>query len=431
MAQGSTGDHARGRAEAGRAGREPGHRRSRRRWLDPRDNSLNLIRLLLALAVLVSHAFAIAGLPEPTLADKHLGSWAVIGFFVISGYLITGSRLRSDGARYLINRVARIFPGFVVSLVVVAFGFAPVAYVVQNGGLDGFLTTGTTPLAHVYGNLTLRISDYSVAGTLADVPYPNAWNGSLWSLYYEFLCYIVVGVVGGLAVVRRRAWPMVVLFAASVLVYALLPQLLPYLGGTDLPLLFELLPYFLGGAVVFVLKERLSLRAPAALGALAAGCALILVGPVWAGQLTAPLFTYGILWVAAAVRVPQVLQVHDLSYGVYVYAFPVTQLLVLAGVHRHGVLLLIAAATAVTVLVATASWFLVERPARDAAARRRVAPPRVEPVVTGRAEQLHEVSATPVRGGRPAPRTVAALVPAPATSPMETTVPAPGGRLLV
>jgi peptidoglycan/LPS O-acetylase OafA/YrhL len=392
------------------------------------------------MAVLVSHSFPIAGLPEPTLAGKHLGSWAVIGFFVISGYLITGSRLRSDGARYLINRVARIFPGYVVSLVVVAFGFAPVAYAVEHGGLDGFLTTATTPLAHVYGNLTLRISDYSVAGTLTDAPYPNVWNGSLWSLYYEFLCYVVVGVVGSLVIVRRRAWPMVALFAVSVLLYAELPRLQPYLGGSDMALLFELLPYFLGGAVVFVLKERMSLRAPAALAALAVGGAVVWVGPEWSSQLTAPLFTYAVLWLASVVRVPRLLQVHDLSYGVYVYAFPVTQLLVLAGVHRHGVLLLDVAATAVTLVLAAASWFLVERPTRDAAARRRVAPVpadpvpagplRAGPVVTG-SGPTGALPVTPAPAGWSFPVTATGPLPAPATAPMAVAAAAPGARLPV
>ena len=397
-----------------------------RRVLDPKDNSLNLVRLVLALAVLVSHLFPLSGLGEdPHWAGESLGGWAVIGFFALSGYLITGSRLRSDGGRYLISRVARIFPGYLVSLLVVALVFAPVAFVVQHGTIDGFLTTPTTPLTYVHDNALLRVEHWSVAGTLAESPYPGAWNGSVWSLYFEFLCYIVVGVAAVVPVVRRRAWPIIAMFAVSVVVHAQMPRVSAYLGGGDFALLMKLLPYFLGGAVLFVLKERTSLRWHWALLALVVALGTVLWQPVWGGQLAAPLFTYVLLWVGAALPAPRVLQVHDLSYGMYVYAFPVTQLLVLLGVHEHGLVLLGLAVTGLTSVLAAASWFLVERPSRDALARVRVGARADAPAGTGRPAQPVPVP-SPARVPVPVPvHTVAAAprlpLPRPETAP--TTAP--------
>jgi peptidoglycan/LPS O-acetylase OafA/YrhL len=362
--------------------------RGRRRpavTLDPRRNSLNLIRLVLASAVLVAHTVPLSGRGEgPTWAGEGLGGWAVIGFFVLSGYLITGSRLRSDGGRYLINRVVRIFPGFLVSLVVVAFAFAPVAYLVERGSLEGFLTTPTTPLAHLFDNALLRMDDYSVAGTLASAPYPGVWNGSLWSLYFEFLCYIVVGVVAVVPVVRRRAWPIVTLFLLSVLVHATMPVVSVYLGGNgEFVLLMRLLPYFLGGAVLFVLKDRCPLRWSLAVPALVLALGAIAWQPAWGGQLAAPLFAYVLLWLGAVLPSPRAVVEHDVSFGVYVYAFPVSQLLVLFGGHTHGLLLFNVLVVAATLVFATLSWLYVERPARDAVAAqgRRARATRVpEPV---------------------------------------------------
>ncbi|MEK8228038.1 acyltransferase family protein [Oerskovia sp. M15] len=142
--------------------------------LDPRNNSLNLIRLVLALLVLVAHSYPIAGAGHgPTIAQENLGGWAVIGFFALSGYLITGSRLRTTFGVYLTHRVARIFPAFIVCLVVVAIGFAPIGYVLQNGTISGFLTTPNTPANYVFTNSGLKMFDYSVAGTLRDVPFPG------------------------------------------------------------------------------------------------------------------------------------------------------------------------------------------------------------------------------------------------------------------
>ncbi|HYH24690.1 MAG TPA: acyltransferase [Blastococcus sp.] len=377
-------DRADGLSSARRLPRSADPRR-RSAPLDPRNNSLNLIRLLLAVAVLVSHTFPLSGQEhEPGWAGESLGGWAVIGFFTVSGYLIAGARLRSEGGRYLINRIARIMPGFLVSLLVVAFGFAPLAYAVERGTLDGFLTTPTTPLDHLFSNALLDMQAYGVAGTLSGVPYPGDWNGSLWSLYFEFLCYIVVGVVATVPVVRRQAWPLVTLFLASVVVHAQIARFSVYLGGDgDFVMLMKLLPYFLGGAVLFVLKERLPLRWQGALPALVVALGVVAWQPAWGGQLAAPLFTYVLLWAAAAVPSPRWIRINDLSYGVYIYAFPVTQLLALAGLHGLGLVPFTAAIVAGTLVLAGFSWFFVERPARDLVARAsrtdRTAPPGTQP----------------------------------------------------
>lgn len=93
--------------------------------LDPRNNSLNLIRLILALAVLVHHSWPLTGAAdEPVFAGETLGGWAVSGFFVISGYLITGSRFSHGLGDYLVHRIARIMPAFIVCLLTMVIFFS-------------------------------------------------------------------------------------------------------------------------------------------------------------------------------------------------------------------------------------------------------------------------------------------------------------------
>lgn len=336
--------------------------------LDPRDNSLNLLRLVLALVVLVSHSFPMSGREEPSVAGKHLGTWAVVGFFALSGYLITGSRLRSDGARYFMARVARILPGYLVCLVVTGFVFAPIVFAVERGTLDGFLTAPNTPLNYVFGNALIKVHDYSVAGTLADAPLPDVWNGSLWTLYYEFLCYVVIGVAAMIPVVRRKSWPIIAMFAVSVVAQAKVSTLTSYAGGNgEFAQFVDLLPYFLGGAVVYVVKGRCPLRWYLALPALGVALAVVAWETTWGAQLVAPLFAYALLWLASVIPSPQLVQTHDVSYGVYVYAWPVTQMLVLLGSGNHGWQLLVTEIAVVTLVLATLSWLLVERPSKDLA----------------------------------------------------------------
>lgn len=348
------------------------------RQLDPRRNSLNLIRLVLASLVLVAHAYYIAGVPSPDgtfgphVDGENLGGWAVFGFFALSGYLITASRWSNRLGTYLVHRVARIFPAFLVCLVVMVVAFAPVSYLSQHGTLAGYLTTGpTTPANFIFSNSLLRISTYEIAGTPAGVPYPSAWNGSLWSLYYEFLCYLIVGGLGTLALFRRSAWAMLAAWVASVGLHAGWSRGVDSImgGNVDFQLLFKLLPLFLGGALVQLVRHRLPLHwAGAAASAAVVASAVWLLNGVGA-QLTAPFLAYLLIWVGSVLPSPRLVQRHDISYGVYIYAFPVQQILVLTGIHERGLVLYDVVALACTVPLAAASWLLVERPVMRRARR--------------------------------------------------------------
>jgi peptidoglycan/LPS O-acetylase OafA/YrhL len=342
-----------------------------------RDNSLNLFRLILAGLVLVAHSFHIAGEGDgPSIQGENLGGWAVAGFFAISGFLITGSRLKHTAGNYIVHRVARIFPAFIVCLIVTAFVFAPIVALVERGTLAGFLSTPTTPLQYVWGNAGLHIFHYDISGTLATVPYPSAWNGSLWTLYYEFLCYITVWILGAFFLFRRFPLTVLsVLFAASVAAYANI-DLVRRLGlDFDFELFMRLLPFFLGGALVHFVVARHGISPVVAAGALVLTVALIALIPRWGGQLSSPFLAYTLLYLATVIPQPAFIARNDISYGFYIYAWPIQQLLVLAGVAALGMPVYIILAAIVTAGLAYLSWIAVERPALAVVRPRRTPTP--------------------------------------------------------
>ncbi len=353
------------------------------RWsgsqLDARTNSLNLIRLVLATMVLVAHGYYISGAGVgPHIDGENLGGWAVFGFFAISGYLITASRWSNNLGTYLVHRIARIFPAFLVCLVVMVVVVAPIGYLHANGSLAGYLTAGpTTPANFVVSNAGLKINTYEIAGTPSGVPYPGAWNGSLWSLYYEFLCYLVVGALAVIGWVRRTPWTIGLAWLAATAAWVAWGRVVgPLVGGNeDMRLLLKLLPLFLGGALVHRLRERLPLHWAGALAAVGVVGLAVWVLDGWGAQLTAPAIAYLLLWVGAVVPSPRLVHRHDISYGVYIYAFPVQQLLVLTGVHTVNLALYDLAALLCTVPLAVASWLIVERPVMRRARRSRAEPP--------------------------------------------------------
>ena len=342
--------------------------------LDPRRNSLNLIRLVLASSVIFHHSYPLLGrgLGPEYLGDR-LGGWAVIGFFALSGYLITGSRWSKSLGDYLTLRIARIFPAFLTVQLVTVFLFAPLNYAHATGSLSGYLSSPTSPFAYLFVNLGLKMHNYDVAGTPLGVPYPGAWNGSLWSLYYEFFCYLLVGLIGIWAVARRSVWPMIGAWALSVVVRVVYEPLRDVLGvGFDLDQLTKLVPYFFAGGVLYVLKRHIGMHAGLALLSAVAFPVLLLVDQSWGGQVGSLFAAYVLLWLGHVLPSPEVVRVHDISYGMYIYGFP-SQQLIATFWPAAGYWAMSLCALAMAVAFAVPSWFLVERPiinrARDSLVR--------------------------------------------------------------
>lgn len=326
----------------------------------PRHNSLNALRLVLASLVIVSHAWPLTGNDfEPHFGGANLGTWAVLGFFAISGFLITRSRLRVRRTRdFYRARVLRIFPAFVVALLVVAFVFAPLSQLVDPTADWQPLSSVTyvlknLPLYHPYAQPGIDV-------TLSAAAYPIVWDGPLWTLFWEAVCYVAVGIL--VSVLPRKAVPAVavallVLLTAASLAGALGIVTLPELAGRVIPMILA----FLGGAVLFLFADRIpSGRVAVAVAVvLLAGIILIGQGPALAALPVAFL----LIWLGCVLPLARVGSKYDISYGVYIYAWPVQQFTTLITGPGLPIVLDLLIVFAVTVLLAFASCILIERPA--------------------------------------------------------------------
>jgi peptidoglycan/LPS O-acetylase OafA/YrhL len=310
-------------------------------------NGLNAVRLGLAWLVLFAHSWPLSGSGNgPMLGGETAGTAAVAGFFAISGYLITGSRLSLPLWRFAWHRALRIFPGYWVMLLVVAFVLAPIVSVLSS---ERWSLSGAC--SYVMANWTTHLQSLTLPGTLLHAPYGQPWNGSVWTLWYELLCYVAVGVALAIPVVRRSVWP---LAGAAVLAAG---ANLTYSRSDDLAVFLHLAVYFAAGATLRMLGERVPCR-----GDLAAGAAVLAVTACAMGELDS-LGAFPVAYLALWAGTRCKLQLRaDFSYGMYVYAFAVQQALADLGV-VHSPLVTVVAATGVVVPLAAFSWFVVERPA--------------------------------------------------------------------
>jgi peptidoglycan/LPS O-acetylase OafA/YrhL len=292
--------------------------------------NFDLMRLIAALLVVVSHTFPLAGQPPFTIRGvEDLGALGVSVFFVISGYLVTASYQR-DPKSYLLKRVLRIEPGLIASLVVtvVLLSFvttAPQAEYWREGAL------------YVVRNALLYPATYELPGVFQTVPLAGVVNGVLWTLRLEFTFYVV------LFLIRARPPLVFALLAACAAVFVVMTFTHPHWAGDRVTRIVFLGArnglLFFAGAAIHLLAWRIPLWA---------GAASVVAFP-FLGPLALPTAVLGL---ARPGKLPA-----DLSYGVYIYAFPLQQVLAAYGQ------LNVATAILAVVPFALMSWFLVERPA--------------------------------------------------------------------
>ena len=354
-------------------------------------NSLNFLRLILALAVVFSHSITLGMFSSESILGKTtLGTVAVFGFFGISGYLIAGSAAHNNVGRYLWQRFLRIFPAFWICLLVTAFLFGTIAWFHYNPGLSRvcglrcYLTEPGGPFAYVRNNFWLQVNQDTIAKTLPGGLLGYGWNGSLWTLELEFLCYVLLAAFSVLGLLRRRVLVASVaagIWVAEVVIVSsrtLSAHFIPLFGWdwitffafkVEVMKVLMLVPIFLSGSLLYLYRERIPDSGAIALAA----TVLFLAGMVIpVGQnapdyyqtsldITAIFLVYPLIWLGIHLPFTRVCAVNDYSYGIYIYAFPIQQLLVLWGVNRWGYWTYTLLTLVMVVPFAVASWWLIEK----------------------------------------------------------------------
>jgi peptidoglycan/LPS O-acetylase OafA/YrhL len=332
-----------------------------------RARGMDVLRLAAATLVIVAHSYNLTLHEEPfrRFGGPEFGDVAVAVFFAISGFLVTASWLSDPRLRsFVLRRALRILPGLWVVLLVTVLG---VGLVVTAQPIVTYLTSLDTwryPLERAVVFSTRP----SLPGVFTTNPYGTAVNGSLWTLPVEVTAYIatlVFGVTGLLA--RRRELVLV----AIVLLLVIQETILPTASGlvaTDSPgavlhWLVHFGLFYAVGALLFLYREHVPLSFGAAAAAIIVWIACFDTGAMTiVGQIALP---YVVL--VLGYRAPEIVdrffrRIGDLSYGTYIYAFPVQQTIIHydTGIQPP---LLIALSIPLTYACAYASWHLVERPA--------------------------------------------------------------------
>jgi peptidoglycan/LPS O-acetylase OafA/YrhL len=318
-------------------------------------NSLDLLRLLAAWMVLFSHQFALLGAPEPSfLGLNTFGGAGVAVFFFLSGSLVWGSWRRDPHwGRYLARRALRIFPALWVVVLLSVLVLGPL---MTTLALPDYFGAQETRRYWLNGLLSIK---YNLAGVFEGNAL-KAVNGSLWTLPAEFMSYLLVGIWG---LTRWRGWAWRV--ALGVLLMVALSTWFWGRHGVVKPEL-EVMALFWWGAAY---GEYRSSKQNKERWTWHVWGILLLALAVFAGTGDRGLERAGLMLLAAS-SVHVAMQVSwggvllrrlgDVSYGVYIYAFPVQQTLVY--LMPHGTFLThLCLSTLITLVLAYASWHGIEK----------------------------------------------------------------------
>ncbi|PUA97989.1 peptidoglycan/LPS O-acetylase OafA/YrhL [Acidovorax sp. 107] len=323
-----------------------------------RINNFDALRMMAALLVIWSHQFALMGLTTPLFFGNEPGAVGVVMFFAISGYLVSQSWMSDpDVRRFALRRALRIWPGLAVAVLLAVLVLGPL---LTELPLAAYFRHPETR-QHL-GNLVLNTYT-SLPGVFTSNPHPSSVNGPLWTIPLEVGCYVGLAVLGAVGVLRWR-W-------ASVGGFLLLTTWLQWrYRGPEFPQWSFALQY----AIIFSLGAtfaqwqrfwRPSPWATALIFLAACGMLLQWGPPILSGQ--APLWALGglaVIW--GSCRTPGFASAGrfgDFSYGLYIYGFPVQQLVIWSFANQ----LSFPAAFALSVLgalaLAVVSWHWVEKPA--------------------------------------------------------------------
>lgn len=325
-------------------------------------SGFDYLRLVLSITVMYGHSFLISG----DLVHDELLPWGLDDvrgyivlpmFFALSGFLVAASLVRTKSlAVFLGLRGLRIVPALFVEITLSAIVLGPL---LTSFSLRNYYS-GTQFFQYFFN--VVGYIHYNLPGVFLHHPVPRTVNGSLWTVPYEAKCYLALA---GLAMIGLRRRPVtfftafLALTAGLFIWAALYPDHDLTRGTATGP---QLVLFFLGGVLLYLLRDRAPFSGWVALGA-AVMSALFVTSHIFIYLLPLPVaYLTAYIGLLRPKKLP-IIFTGDYSYGIYLYAYPMQQAVYqLCPYPNDGYLNFVFSLIAVS-LFAAFSWHCIEKPA--------------------------------------------------------------------
>jgi peptidoglycan/LPS O-acetylase OafA/YrhL len=321
-------------------------------------NNIDLFRVIAACMVIYGHAYAIS--PQAGKSDfiSHLipsdysGSIAVKIFFFLSGLVVTNSLMNNgDLVRFAISRLFRIWPALILSSLVTAFVIGPL--------FTSLSATDYLSRPEVYSytwNIATMTPQFTLPGLFSTNPYPNVVNGSLWTIPYEVFAYVLLFSLYATGLLKAKT--LTFLLFGLILVEPFLTSRVLFPWVIPNPEVDLLSPCFAFGAMMALNREAIEIKISHCVG-------FATLYYIFHGTMYAPYFAYAcifltLLYISSHKAILRLKPKVDISYGVYLWGFPVQQIIA-SYFKDHGILFNQLASLVVALILGYLSWHLCEK----------------------------------------------------------------------
>lgn len=302
-----------------------------------KDNCFDFLRFFFATILIISHFCVLTGNDQLLPLD---GGTAVKAFFTITGFLVTYSYLRRDCdiKSYAKKRFVRIIPAYIATI----FFCVLIGWLVTSLSTKDFFSSAQTWKYFFSNILMLNWLEPELPGTFQNNLWPQM-DGSLWVMKQEVLFYLLVPLFIFLIKKAGKKWVCIPLVIACFLIY-------PYVNVQT-----QLFTYFIGGMTLMFFFDIYN-KYFKYLFCISI-CALLF--SVFE-TLAFPMMLVGIAYHCKPLNCFR--KIDNITYGLFLYHFPVLQTLIHYDVAEHSLVLCFILTFIITSILATLSWLFIEKP---------------------------------------------------------------------
>ncbi len=324
-------------------------------------NNLNILRAFFSLNVLLYHCYALSNSESLKVLNHVLNpDLAVQGFFIISGFLIQQSYERAKSVKeFYKKRLWRLYPAYITIIILSAI----IGVFFSNLDFKQYFLSFQLYKYIGANAIFLNFLQQTLPGVFVNNLF-KAVNGSLWTLKIEVAFYLIVPLI----VFLKRRYRAYILYPFLILIslaYYIITIKIYNDSGNELYLfLSRQLPgqlfFFITGAWFLEFKDHcltkklLKIIGPFAIFLLFVNVFVILK------IILLPFFVFYIAFLLPSLKYPFYRE--DISYGLYIYHFPVIQIFVQSGIFNHQPFEALFWSLCTSICLAICSWKLIEKP---------------------------------------------------------------------
>lgn len=323
-----------------------------------KNNNFDNVRLGLALIVFFSHAVGLSNESDLTVFSRFFdANFAVKGFFAISGYLIYQSYIKSHGLLdYLEKRIRRIYPAYFLAIIICLL----IGILTSSLGWINIITSHKT-IAYVLSNLVfLNFMQPTLPGVFEGNSV-QALNGALWTIKVELMLYACVPIIAYLFKkinpVLNFLWILCigtfwVFYFEKISAFSFSAEIARQFPGQ--------LPYFVFGSLIAANPKFIKWLPQIAI----LGFFTLLATDDYTLSLCVRPLAFGAIILSLCMLNPSKLNIGragDFSYGIYLFHFPMVQLMLNIGLYKYNPYLGLLSTFVLTVLLSFISWHFVEK----------------------------------------------------------------------